>query len=141
MKKLIIAFLMITHNCFSSETIDYKTEYKGLIVGQSAIHEMLDVFGKPIKIKTFNENIHYRFKDHIITAYMHTGMVHSIQIFDKNYVDINRVNIGFSRMDLEATLGQKISKNYFTDQKNGIIYWLQNNKLKKIVLPEKVLKN
>ncbi len=142
MKKFIlIAFLLITQNCFSSETIDYKTEYKGLIVGQSTIHEMLEIFGKPIKITTFNKNIHYQFKDHKITAYMHTGRIHAISIFDKNYVDINGMKIGFSRMALEASLDKKISKNYFTDQESGVIYWLKNNQIKKIVFPDKILRN
>ncbi len=137
MKRIIIALLVCSSFAFADVKI-YENTYRNIEVGFTPIHEVLERFGKPKKITEYNDNIHYQYSGVKVTALKSTGKVSTISIHNKSYVDSNGIGVGFTKVKLESKFGVKINKDYFSDKNKGIIYWLNNNRVRKIVLVRKL---
>ncbi|MEJ2406096.1 MAG: hypothetical protein P8171_17700 [Candidatus Thiodiazotropha sp.] len=137
MIRIIIVLLLWSTSAFADVKI-YEHTYRNIEVGFTPIHEVLERFGKPIKITEYDDNIHYLFSGVKVTALKSTGKVSTIAIHKKSYVDSNGIGVGFDKVKLESKFRVKIKNNYFVDETDGIVYWLKDNRVQKIVLVRKL---
>jgi hypothetical protein len=135
MKTLLKILILLIFSSFASAEVKvYENTYENIRVGVTPIHELLDRFGKPTKITEYNNNIHYQFSGVKVTALKNTGRVSTISINKRSYVDSNGIKMGATKAKLESKFGLKINKNFYADQTKGIVYWLKNDRVEKIVL-------
>ena len=113
----------------------YTNNYKGIYTGISTIDDMYREMGQPVRLKKAGKGKNYRYKKVIINfPGMKNPKVNTI-IIDKdyNYLDENGFKIGSSIKKVRGKLGNG-SKNTISDKKNGIIYWHDGKRVKRIVL-------
>jgi hypothetical protein len=111
----------------------------GIEPGQTPIHMVLEILGKPREIKEHKDNIHYLYSQVKVSALKSTGRVSTVSIMDKKYTDPNGVRVGASRSTLEREFGSISHKSYFGDMEKGIIYWFRDGRVSKIVLAHKLV--
>jgi len=103
-------------------------------VGVNTYADVVTAFGPPQEKISYSNNVKYIYSDFHVSIQDETAKINTITIFDKNYIDLNGIRIGTSKSQLQATLKRKITRKYVTDRKRGIVYWISQNKVKKIVL-------
>ncbi len=139
----ILIFSFLSTILYAAEIKNYNSNYKGLHVGLSTKDDAVQLFGKPrdvfksAYVKYVYQNIH-------ITFNPSTGIVNSIIIYDMDYIDMNGISIGSTFFDVESLPHITFNPDhpeYSTDFKYGIIYWFENEKVKKIILSNKLKKN
>ncbi len=131
---IFVIISSISSICLSNEIIEYHNEYKGLIVTKSTLTDAISVLGNPVKMGQVSKTVRYRFKGVDITAYSDTGLINSIIIYDKLYVDDNGISVGNNFDSVKQLPEIKILTTTIFDPKNGIVYWFNENRVTKIVL-------
>ena len=150
MRKVLIFLVVVmiytfSSNVISDETVSYNSSYKGLKVRISTYQDMINIFGPPIK----STSVKYYYPGVHVTINNKTNTINTIIIFDLSFVDVNGVSVGDEKVSVERALYERINENEIlemhgnivVDKHNGIIYWFKQNKVEKIVLAAKLLKN
>lgn len=126
--------------CLSGETIEYHNEYKGLIVNSSTLNDVISILGHPARRSQVNKTVIYSFNGVDISVYSDTGLINSIIIHDKSYIDDNGIRVGDEFDSVKYLQEIIIVDSTIFDQKHGIVYWFRKNHVTKIVLVGKVNK-
>jgi hypothetical protein len=140
MRRILCALTM----CFSilslAETKMYGTSFEGIQVGISTIAEVIEAHGHPLKKTSNSNNVKYTFHGFDITIQDSTGKVNTIIVREPNLSDPNGIRVGYSEIVVEATVNEEPRKGTITDFNKGIIYWLKNGKVERIVIAHKLWK-
>jgi hypothetical protein len=132
--KLFIWCLLLTSAMAIADNISYPNSYKDLYVGISTYSDVVKSFGAPHDKKLGSNNVKYIYSNFHVTIQDSTARINTIIIFDEAFVDPNKVKVGMPVKLLETKLNRKIARRVVTDRSKGIIYWIANDKVIKIVL-------
>lgn len=123
----------------TAEIFIYEGKYEGIQVGVSSKNQVVNLKGKPIRksVVLSDETFHYdgfqiRFDRNTVST---------ISIVNPEYSDPNGISVGFSQIVLEAVLKSEVVKDTLVDKNKGIIYWVENGVVSKIVIAYKLKLN
>jgi hypothetical protein len=144
MKSIYFILLFFLSINLYAETYIYDNEYLNIKLGVSTKEEVIALHGKSER-KSFKslkyKTLKFHYNQFQVTYHHKTGKVNTITILDPSYIDKNGIKIGFSKNVLEAVFKSEVKKNYLVDKNKGIIYWLKEGFVSKIVLTNRLLIN
>jgi hypothetical protein len=134
MKKIYFILLLLMSTAVTAEQYVYDNEYAGISVGRSSIEEVIMLHGEPNRKSEFTNDLKFHYNTFHVTFQNNTDKSNKVLIFDTKYIDANGIKIGTSKTVLEAIFNKKIKKSYLVDRSKGLVYWLNEGLVSKIVL-------
>lgn len=133
---LIIVNLALSFLTLNPDICIASSSYKGLIPGYSTLEDTYQILGKPVSIKTAGKGKNYHFKNVVVNFAGSEEIINTIQIVkDFSYVSPNGISLNQHLARVTRSIKNPIIKNNVViDTTQGVIYWLKDEKVKRIVL-------
>ena len=146
MKKLIlIASILLLFGCTNKKnvTLTFDNQYKGLKPGHSTLADVFDKLGEPISKKKTSNGMNYYFKEVKVNfsgknkKYLNTLTITA----DFSYICPNGVQLNENIVSVRNKLKEsRKTSTWFYDNKQGIFYWHDGEKITKLVLAYQAFK-
>jgi hypothetical protein len=128
---LLLVSISISTRVFGNPIL-FDNNYEGVRPGKSTLQDVQHLLGKPLRVIPTPNGHNYRYEKAIINISGY-DLLHVNTIIIDNDFSYKCPN-GFKIGDTIANTKKETGTCTFFDNKNGVIYWLNDKKIVKIVL-------